>query len=367
MNNRFLTETGLYRLDKPLPQTSEEYINIIEEITGESGVFPGDIKPVFGNSYLNDTFLKSSTPFSSPKQFMIKSGGSTLNVERFSPSINAPEKMNRIIFDFDLICQCAIFNTLGSRGSYDRIQVYSRRFFQADIVFIIRNGALPIGLLTITHHFIKLDVNNIQLTKVGREKLSIHEGFVKVPYFWIHGGLFAIARHGIANTIVFQFFIEEFQRIRHEYMPVIDLHTKQIDVQKGLIYILGHSDKVPPFHIFKAYFRPIREGIIRDLIFQKAFEFITPEEERSSTFFDLEKGVDKSSADPLNSYKRDNQGRAIIPEQEQQLSSYKEFTEILGESIGDNAIYFLGVFDEGVLLHFHQRLIKRGVNLENIQ
>lgn len=364
MRGRLLTESGLYRPDKPLPQTSGEYADLMEEITGKSAVFPGDTEPVSGTSYLSDSFLKSPAALTSFEKFIIKSGGTHLSVERFSPSVDAPEKMFRIIFDFDLICQCAIFNTLGSRGSYDREKIYFRRFFQSDIVFVARDESLPVGLLTLTRHVIKLDINSVSLTKAAEEKLRIHDGFVEIPYFWLHGGLFTTSGRGIANTILFRFLSEELEGVRRQYMPVSDRRAGQIDARKGLIYILGHSDKAPPFHIFRTYFQPVREGIIRDLIFQKAFEFITPEAERSRAFFDLQKGVDKSAADPLNSYRRDHQGRAVTPEKERRLSSYKEFAEILGDGIGENAIYFLGIFDEKVSRRFHQRLVKRGVHFE---
>lgn len=329
-------------MDRVLPANPEEYKRIISEITNGSGVFPGDKYAAPINRYTKPRWSEIIFPY---KIFRYDRGLKSYDVECFAPARDCQGLKNRIVFDLDLISQISIYNTYGYRGSYDRTSVYEKRFFNADFVLQIRYRGMPAGISIVSKHTTTILIDEIEMSTAAHKHLVGENGlYIEIPFYIVHGVMVANSKQRLTSNLLGDYFGGEYLFNKNKYIPYYDSKTHIIEAFRGGLYILGHSDKVIPFHLSRVALTPVRTGVVRDAVLRKSFNIINSNDTKNNVEFDLKKGTDKSCAPPCITYRRDLDGNVEIPDHEKLLSSYPEFRKIVKNRAGDRSIYTLGIF-----------------------
>lgn len=342
-----MDESNLYPHTLDLPKTPQEYEAYLNTVTDNNGIFRGDEKKPLKSQYLP-----------SEKYFLPKGMYSIETVQE--PYTSLVGLHHRVIFDLDLISQMAVYNTYRKRGSYNIELIYENRWLHADTLLILWDQGMPIGLLIISKYSLTLPLNGLNLTDEAKEIFNAKSlETISFQLYFIQGLMVSYPHKGLGGQLILNYFIPELILHQESCLPkVLDIDTMQIGIHRGGIYILTHTDKLPPFHFSNTHLIPVTQGIIRDMTILHGFHQITPVSFRESAGFDLVTGTDQGAMNPNVSYDLDEQGQAILPANELALSSYKSFRQLLGNNIGKRGVFSLGIWDQKLVTK-HLRLQQR--------
>lgn len=332
---KVLTHDLMFKPDAPYPESPIEYREMIRGITTPSGVFPDDSgAPPAG--YIVPPGQKGVKTYSLVRK------GKPFTAQFFNPEEHALNIRNRLIFTFDLLSQRATLDAYGIRGcSYDRVSYCERRYFASDRVGIILYEGMPVSFAAVTQYETFIEGNPLKYV------------FIHVVMTMSGVRDISFQRMGLTSYLIREIGSSMFYRNiwENEHKnPHVDPDGNLAN-ERFKVWAAAHSGRASVFHAFSTSFLMAPSEMrhpdaVRKVIVESADEKITGRR-GGRALYPVRADVfrDEAIYPPSNRYQLDENGNVKFPPSERKLSTFPEFSRLMGGDAGPkggDAIYMVG-------------------------